>query len=151
MANLEGSMTLEATDGMLEGFSLANFGGRFAGIKDVGELNALMQPALRGGQTPFVTLRVDAVIHRGMVEFGQLVAHLPFGVVESEGEVDLPRRRANFELEFVLTDFPEAPAFGMSLTGPWDSPRRSHDDEALVAYVASRPPLVEIIPPAPEP
>lgn len=151
VANLEGSMTLEATDGMVEGFSLANFGGRFADIKDVGELNALMQPALRGGRTPFVTLRADAVIRRGVVEFAELVADLDFGVVESEGEVDLPRRRADFDLEFLLTDFPDAPPFGMSLTGRWDAPRRSHDSEALVAYVASRPPVVEIIPPAPEP
>ena len=151
VANLEGSVSLEAADGMLEGFSLANFNGRFAGIKDVAELNALMQPAMRSGQTPFVTLRAEAAIRQGVIEFEQLAADLPFGIVETTGEIDLPRRRASFDLEFLLTEFSDAPPFGISLAGPWDAPRRSNNNEALLAYVASRPPLVEIIPPTPEP
>ncbi|MBT4710891.1 MAG: AsmA family protein, partial [Alphaproteobacteria bacterium] len=151
VANLEGSMSLEGSDGMLEGFSLANFNGRFAEIKDVAELNALMQPAMRSGQTPFVTLRAEAAMRQGVIEFDELAADLPFGTVETTGEIDLPRRRANFDLEVLLTEFPDAPPFGMSLAGPWDAPRRSNDTEALLAYVASRPPLVEIIPPTPEP
>ena len=149
IANLDGAITLSATDGTLDGFSLSNFNGRFAAIKDVAELKTLLQPALRNGQTEYVTLQGSARIRRGVVVIESLVADLGFGTVQSVGELDLPRRRAGFELEFALGEFPEAPTFGFSLAGPWDAPRRSNLDQELSAYVASRPPLVELVPAAP--
>ena len=144
VANLAGTVDVAAADGTLTGFSLGVLQARLGTVKDVAELNAVLQQAMTGGETPYELLNATGQVEGGVVTFESLAADLAFGSIEGGGAVDLPRRRGSLEMQFLFAEFPEAEDLGLSLSGPWDSPRRAIEAQALKAYIAARPPVVVV-------
>lgn len=157
VANAAGTLSVVVAEGMLRGVGLAETGEQLDRLKDVAELPDLLVAATNGGQTLFKTLELSARAADGVLGIESLAAQLEGANVTGGGTIDLPRRRAALDLSVALLQQPQAPAFTLELSGPWEQTRRLPRSRELQAYVARRladRPLGTLVPtvaPRPEP
>ena len=152
MSSLDGKLVVSAEGGRLAGLSFARLAAAIEAVADVANLPTLLQDAVAGGETEFVSLNGEATVSDGVVTFDTLTAEVDGALLSGQGTVELPRRRTSLDFTVVLVDRPELPPFAMEVAGPWTAPRKSIRSRDLQGWVARRigdAALREIAPAAP--
>jgi len=137
-SSLRGAATIAAAEGVVRGLDLARSGQMLDRLKDVVELPNLLQQITGAGETPYRAIGLTLRATDGMVALDSLTARLDGAVIAGGGTIDLPRRRTAVEMSVAIAGHPDAPAFALDLSGPWDAPRRLARSRELQGYVARR-------------
>jgi uncharacterized protein involved in outer membrane biogenesis len=135
---LQGTATVAARDGSIEGIDLGRLNTRLANIDSEFDLGALIVNALSGGTTAIKSLDGSFTVNGGVLRSDDLRAVLEGGEGHATLSMDLPRWQLAMNSEFRLTGHPKAPPVGLLLMGPIDNPEREIRDQALREYIAAK-------------
>ncbi len=152
VTNLEGALTLDASNGALVGI-------------DVGRVLTRLErrplsggSSLRGGNTDFDQLNAKATIHRGTVQLDRLTAESSVVKIAVGGEISIADRTLDLNGTAALVRPAQAdePPFDLPFVvqGSWDSPYLLPDAQAMIRRSDAARPLLEpsrlgIVSPAP--
>ena len=135
---LNGTATMAARDGSIEGISLGQLNTRLANIDSEIDVAALIANALSGGSTAIKSLDGSFIVNGGVLRSDDLRAVLEGGEGSASLSMDLPRWQLAMNSEFRLTGHPKAPPVSLLLMGPIDNPEREIRDRALREYIAAK-------------
>ena len=139
--SLNGEGSLSIASGRLMGFDLVAIDEALTGgaePTDPIDFIDLMRRAGTVGQTPFASVTAPLAIREGVVISDAVRVASGRGVAAGSGLFDLSGWDVLIDLEFELFDHPDAPGFGLTLSGPPRAPQRRVRADALQAYVAGR-------------
>ena len=91
-----------------------------------------------GGETRFSRLNGTFQVSDGVAQIDDLTIVANSGGGQAAGTVNLTGWSLDMNSEFHLTQFADAPPFGMRLVGPLDNPRKLFQIEQLQAYLLRR-------------
>ena len=136
--SLTGDGLIAIAQGRIADFDLAALDDALTGpTTPVGFID-LMRSASRSGQTAFASLNAPFSVQEGVATADAIRLIAGRGMGQGAGLFDLLGWELSADLDFSLYDHPDAPAFGLTISGPPRAPQRRLRGEALQAYVAGR-------------
>ena len=102
------------------------------------ELNELLNKSMSSGQTRIDRLAGALRIDKGVIRTDDLKATAPSADMTGKGSADLTNWNLDLALAIRLTAEADLPAFGLTLTGPLDRPKRTLDATALIGRLEQR-------------
>ena len=135
---LAGSGRFSAREGRVRGVDLGRLSNRLKRLNEITDYLGLIQASLSGGETAYSALDGTFQISNGIVRTSDLKMILDGAEAEGVGQVDLPRWLIDLRTRARLVEHPDAPAIGLDLFGPLDSPRRDLRTRDLEGYLAAR-------------
>jgi hypothetical protein len=99
---------------------------------------SLLQGPMSEGQTQFSRLDGTFNIEKGVVRTDDILLLAQAGEGRATGVIDLPRWVLDIKASFSLIEYPQAPPFGMHLSGSISQPKRAFDIERMQAYLLQR-------------
>ncbi|MCR9256287.1 MAG: AsmA family protein [Alphaproteobacteria bacterium] len=138
VSNLTGAGLFVVTDGAIDGFDLPSVSEKLKSLNRATDFVILAQKAFSEGSTPFSRLEASFVAEKGAITTRDAVLVSDSAAGNARGTVDLPRRSIEGTAEFSLVEHPNAPPFGVRITGPLEEPRQIFQFEEIQAYILSR-------------
>lgn len=135
--SLAGNGRLLVKDGLISGFDLAAINRRSAAIENIGNLFALFEAGLAGGNTRFSRLAGTFKAEAGVVNSQDIVLEAESGGGNAQGRIDIGRWTIDARAGFKLADA-QAPPLVVRLEGPLSSPRKILDANALQHYLVAK-------------
>jgi uncharacterized protein involved in outer membrane biogenesis len=135
--NLQGSGTISARNGTIEGIDLAALDNRLKRPDRSGDFFELLRGA-RGGSTRYEAIGGSFRISNGAVETRDLRLVADGGEGRAMFAVDLADRLLHGRVEFRLAADPNAPPFAMRLDGPLGAPDMVFEVNAIERYLQQR-------------
>jgi len=129
-ASAVGDGRLDAKNGTLDGIDLAAIDGQLARIQNIGNILALAQTGLKGGQTRFQNLTGTLKLADGTARSPDLRLQAEGGTLHADLSVALVPWTTDSSLSLALASLP-ATALVLRLNGPADKPRTIVDANAL--------------------
>jgi len=166
IGSLGGTGTVRMRDGAVTGFDIDRIASRLDRADTQKELNELLTKSMASGQTRIDRLAGALRIDKGVIRTDDLTAATPNADVTGTGSADLANWNLDLALSIRLSMEADLPAFGLTLTGPLDRPKRTLDATALIgkleqhassnnrrkaAETGSLPPNTVIVPVQPAP
>ncbi|WP_192499029.1 AsmA family protein [Skermanella pratensis] len=138
VAALGGSGRVVVREGTLSGIDLERALAAAAGADKPKQALDQLARAMAGGESPFDRLAGTVEVEQGVIRSGDLAVTAPNADVTGRGSASLTDRSIDLALDVKLVADPELPAFGLTLAGPLDRPRRSLDTGALAETLERR-------------
>lgn len=129
-ASAVGDGRLEAKDGTVDGIDLAAIDGQVSRIQNIGNILALAQTGLKGGQTRFKTLSGTLKLADGTARSPDLTLKAEGGSLAADLSVALVPWTTDSSLSLALASLPATP-LALRFSGPVDTPRTVVDANAL--------------------
>ncbi len=138
VSNLNGTAALEVRNGVAKGFNLAAVNDQLKRLDRAVDFFTLLQTGMSGGITRFSRLGGTFTVKDGVAESRDLSLIAEGGEGRAVMVAKLLPWLIDMNSEFRLSDHPQAPPFGMRLTGSLDNPRRIFKTNQLQAYLVQR-------------
>ncbi|UEM19462.1 AsmA family protein [Skermanella mucosa] len=138
VAALGGSGRVVIREGTLSGMDLEGALAAVAGADKPQRTLDQLARAMAGGESPFDRLAGTLEIEQGVVRSDDLAMTAPNADITGGGSANLAEWSLDLGLGVKLIADPELPAFGLTLAGPLDRPRRSLDTGELAEFLESR-------------
>ncbi len=136
VANLSGKGDVSGKDIVLEGFDLARFGKALSDENRPGEtLSGLWRASIKGGSTPFDTLKGNYTVTQGIVTINKLDADGPTALLATTGTINLPAWTIATKHDVTLRKYPDIPPFSINISGSLDNPGNTFGQGVLQDYV----------------
>lgn len=129
-ASAVGDGRLEAKDGTIDGIDLAAIDGQVSRIQNIGNILALAQTGLKGGQTRFQTLSGTLKVADGNARSPDLTLKAAGGSLAADLSVALVPWTTDSSLSLALASLPATPLV-LRFSGAVDKPRTVVDANAL--------------------
>lgn len=129
-ASAVGDGRLMAKDGTVDGIDLAAIDGQMSRIQNIGNVLALAQTGLKGGQTRFHTLSATLKVADGNARSPDLTLKAEGGTLAADLSVALLPWTTDSSLSLALASLPAAPLV-LRFSGSVDKPRTIVDANAL--------------------
>jgi uncharacterized protein involved in outer membrane biogenesis len=137
VSTLAGDGKLSVADGLLNGFDLPAVNQRLQHLDTIGNVLALAQAAMAGGNTRFSSLAGTFRADKGVVTSRDLRLQAEGGIATAETVTDLPRYTTDTRLAVRVADG-SAPPLVLKLEGPIDNPRKIADVNDLQRWLMDR-------------
>lgn len=138
VSSLAGKGAANVADGVVRGFDLQAVSDQLKSMNSAIDFLKLFQVSMSGGQTKFSKLDGTFTIDKGIVRTDNVELLADAGKGTAAGTIDLPAWTINMKANFALTQHPNSPGFGMTVSGPLDSPERKFDTGRIEAYLVQR-------------
>jgi uncharacterized protein involved in outer membrane biogenesis len=138
IGSLDGTGTVSMRDGAVAGFDIDRVASRLDRADTQKELNELLNKSMSSGQTRIDRLAGALRIDKGVIRTDDLKATAPSADMTGKGSADLTNWNLDLALAIRLTAEADLPAFGLTLTGPLDRPKRTLDATALIGRLEQR-------------
>lgn len=129
-ANAQGEGLLDGGSGIIGGLDLPAINGQLARIENIGNILALAQTGLGGGQTPYSRLSGRLIIQDGIAHSPDFTLVATGGTLSADASVDLAGWSTETAVSLALSALPSTPII-VRLSGPMGTPRKIVDVNAL--------------------
>lgn len=137
--SLNGKASFSARDGVINGVDIEQVNERFGNLSTINDFLRVIGSALRGGQTAYRVIAVDAVAKQGVLRTQNMRTDIDGGAQASlDSAINLPLWNIDAKGAFSLEDHPDAPPVGVSITGALDHPTIVYQTKKLQEYVGVR-------------
>lgn len=137
--SLNGSASFSARDGVINGVDIVQVNKRFGSLNTINDFLRVIGSALRGGQTTYRLIAVDAVAKDGILRTQNMRTDIDGGAKASlDSTINLPAWNIAAKGAFSLEDHPDAPPVGVAINGALDSPTIVYETKRLQEYVGVR-------------
>lgn len=134
--NLSGKGVLNGQNFVLEGVDFTRFAEALSDETKPGEtVSGLWKGATKGGQTKFDSVTGAYTIKEGVAFINPLVLDGPEVLVNSKGELSLPRWTIKLDNEITIKNKPDIPKFNVLIQGPLDNPGQTFGQGLLEDYL----------------
>ncbi|QQP90972.1 AsmA family protein [Skermanella sp. TT6] len=138
VAALGGTGRIVVREGTLSGMDLEGALAAVTGADKPKQALDQVARAMAGGESPFDRLAGTLTIDRGVVRSDDLAMTAPNADITGGGSASLTDWSLDLGLGVKLLADPELPAFGLTLAGPLDRPRRTLETGELAEVLESR-------------
>ena len=129
-ANAQGEGQLDGGSGIIGGLDLPAINGQLARIENIGNILALVQTGLGGGQTPYSRLSGRLILRDGIARSPDFTLVATGGTLTADTSVDLAEWSTETAVSLALSALPSTPIV-VRLSGPVGNPRKIVDVNAL--------------------
>ncbi|MGE4279140.1 MAG: AsmA family protein [Magnetospirillum sp.] len=129
-ASAQGDGRFEAKDGNVDGIDLPAINAQLSNLRNIGNILALAQTGMKGGQTRFTSLSGTVKIADGTARLPDLALKAEGGSLAGDLSVALVPWTTDSSLSIALASLPATP-LGLRLSGPMDKPRTVVDANSL--------------------
>jgi hypothetical protein len=147
VSNLNGNGRLNISDGIVDGFDVAEADRKLAdlqggtdlagALRNTSGLVGLLSAAFGAGNTRFSKLSGNFAVHNGVVTSDDVSLIANGGIGVATLTADLPRWVMNLNARFNFASLPDVPV-GVSMNGPIDDPENSYETAALQKYMLEK-------------
>jgi uncharacterized protein involved in outer membrane biogenesis len=135
LATLAGNASLSAHSGTADGFDLAAAAKALTGKT---RRPSLLRAACLTGTTPFTQLSMTGSFASGIYTLTTATLQSPTGSATAAGSIDLPDTGIDLTA-ILLPAVPSPPQLGLTITGPWPTPRKTAALKQGLAWKPSMP------------
>lgn len=137
--SLSGNASFSVRDGFINGVDIPQVNERFGALNTINDFLRVIGSALRGGQTAYRLIAVDAVASKGVLTTKNMRTDIDGGAQALlDSAIDLPQWRIRADGSFALEDHPEAPPVGVNIHGPLDNAAVTYQTKKLQEYIGIR-------------
>jgi uncharacterized protein involved in outer membrane biogenesis len=129
-ANAQGEGQVDGGNGIIGGLDLPAINGQLARIENIGNVLALVQTGLGGGQTPYTRLSGRLMVKDGIARSPDFTLTATGGTLTADSAVNLTEWSTQTTVSLALGALPSTPIV-VRLSGPVDNPRKIVDVNAL--------------------
>ncbi|MBR9972456.1 AsmA family protein [Magnetospirillum sulfuroxidans] len=129
-ANAQGEGQVDGGAGIIGGLDLPAINGQLARIENIGNVLALVQTGLGGGQTPYTRLSGRVTVKDGIARSPDFTLTATGGTLAADSAVNLTEWSTQTSVSLALAALPSTPIV-VHLSGPMGSPRKVVDVNAL--------------------
>lgn len=138
VSNLNGTGSFAVRDGAVQGFDLREFSDKLDQLDGGADFVDLTQRALSGGETRFRSLTGTYQVTQGVLRSNDIALDADAAAGQTTAVIDVPPRQMDVNASARLSEHPEAPAIGVRVVGPFESPRQIFDIDEMQRYVVRR-------------